>query len=133
MKDDICLSLCIVFAADHNLAVVLRYIVDFFLISTWMKRVIYHHLQDPAVDQHGSFVKLTFLKFTTGALHPLSFKATVGLPSNLVVDVVYAPVETLGDHVLMTGMSGRDMCYFCLVSWKLGTVILVSRNQIQRL
>jgi len=83
-----------------------------------MKRVNHHHLQDPAVDQHGSFVKITFLKFTAGALHPLSFKTTEGRPSNLVVGVVYAPMETLGVHVLTTAMAGRDMYYFCLVPWK---------------
>ena len=116
LKDDICPPLCVVSAADLSLAVVLRYIVDFFLIPIWMKGVNHYHLQDPAVDQHGPFVKLTFLKFITGELHPLSFKTTVALPLNLVVDVVYAPMETLGDHVLTTAMSGQDMCCFCLVS-----------------
>lgn len=57
----------------------------------------------------------------------------MGLPSNLVLDVAYASVEILGDHVLTTVMSGRDVCCFYLVSWKSGTVTLVSRNLTQRL
>lgn len=74
----------------------------------------------------GSLVKLTFLDFSTGAPHPLSIKPTVRLPSNTVVDVAYAEAEILGDYVLTTVMSGRDVCCFYLVSWTSGVVTLVS-------
>lgn len=74
-------------------------------------------------------VKLTFLEFTTGVLHPLSSKSTVALPSDIVLDVAYAAVEVLGDYVLTTVMSGRDVCCFYIVSWKSGTVTLVSGPQ----
>jgi len=47
--------------------------------------------------QHDSLVKLTFLELTRGALHLFSFKTAVGLPSNLVIDVVFALVEILGE------------------------------------
>lgn len=73
----------------------------------------------------GSLVKLTFLDFLTGAPHPLSSKPTVRLPSNTVVDVAYAEAEILGDYVLITVMSGRDVCCFYLVSWKSGVVTLL--------
>ena len=74
-------------------------------------------------------VKLTFLDFTTGVPHPLSSKSTVALPSDIVLDVAYAAVEVLGDYVLTTVMSGRDVCCFYIVSWKSGTVTLVSGPQ----
>ena len=48
------------------------------------------------------------------------------LPSDTVVDVAYAEAEILGDYVLTTVMSGRDVCCFYLVSWKSGVVTLVS-------
>ena len=48
------------------------------------------------------------------------------LPSDTVVDVAYAEAEILGDYVLTTVMSGRDVCCFYLVSWKTGVVTLVS-------
>src|SRR5260221_8789014 len=38
-KDDIYFLLCVVLAVDHNLAVVLRYVPDFFLTPSWMKRL----------------------------------------------------------------------------------------------
>jgi hypothetical protein len=50
----------------------------------------------------------------------------VRLPSNTVVDVAYVEAEILGDYVLTTVMSGRDVCCFYLVSWKSGVVTLVS-------
>jgi hypothetical protein len=74
----------------------------------------------------GSLLKLTSLDFTKGTPHPLSSKPTVQLPSNTVVDVAYAEAEILGDYVLTTVMSGRDVCCFYLVSWKSGAVTLVS-------
>jgi hypothetical protein len=49
----------------------------------------------------------------------------VQLPSNTVVDVAYAEAEILGDYVLTTVMSGRDVCCFYLVSWKSGAVTLL--------
>jgi hypothetical protein len=49
----------------------------------------------------------------------------VRLPSNTVVDVAYAEAEIVGDYVLTTVMSGRDVCCFYLVSWKSGVVTLV--------
>ena len=48
------------------------------------------------------------------------------LPTNTVVDVAYTEAEILGDYVLTTVMSGRDVCCFYLVSWKSGAVTLVS-------
>jgi hypothetical protein len=39
--------------------------------------------------------------------------------------VAYAETEILGDYVLTTVMSGRDVCCFYLVSWKSGVVTLV--------
>ncbi len=56
----------------------------------------------------------------------------MGLPSNLVLDVAYASVEILGDQVLTTVMSGRDVCCIYLVSWKSGSVTLVSHNLTQK-
>jgi len=102
-REDIRHPLCVVFSVDNNLAVVLR---------TQQVRP-------------GSLVKLTFLDFLTGAPHPLSSKPTVRLPSNTVVDVAYAEAEILGDYVLITVMSGRDVCCFYLVSWKSGVVTLL--------
>jgi len=46
----------------------------------------------------------------------LSFKPTVGPPSNLVLDTAYVLMETLGDHVLTRVVSGRDLCCFSPVS-----------------
>ena len=48
------------------------------------------------------------------------------LPTNAVVDVAYAEAEVLGDYVITTVMSGRDVCCFYIVSWKTGVVTLVS-------
>lgn len=126
-KDDIRFPLCVVFAVDHDLAVVLRYRSGFLSdttsnVSSKRSSIIICR------TQHGSHVKLTFLEFTSGAPHPLSSKPTVGLPSNAVLDVAYAAVEVLGDYVLTTVMSGRDVCCFYLVSWKSGTVTLVSHH-----
>ena len=45
-KDNICFPLCVVFAVDHNLAVVLRYIPGLILTLSWMKCLNYHRLQD---------------------------------------------------------------------------------------
>jgi len=73
-KDDICFLLCVVFAVDHNLAVVLGYIVGLFLTFSWINCLNYRHLQ------HGSLVKLTFLKSTTGVLHPFRSNPPWGLP-----------------------------------------------------
>ena len=53
------------------------------------------------------------------------------LPSNTVVDVAYAEAEIVGDYVLTTMMSGRDVCCFYLVSWKSGAVTLVSSCCLQ--
>jgi hypothetical protein len=53
----------------------------------------------------------------------------VVLPSDVVLDVAYAAVEVLGDYILTTVMSGRDVCCFYLISWKTGTVTLVSYTQ----
>jgi len=47
-RDDICFPLCVVFAVDHNLAVVLRYIPGPFLTPFWMKYLNYRRLQDTA-------------------------------------------------------------------------------------
>lgn len=104
-REDIHYPLCVVFAVDNNLAVVLR---------TQQVR-----------PGPGSLVKLTFLDFSTGAPHPLSSKPTVRLPSNTVVDVAYAEAEILGDYILTTVMSGRDVCCLYLVSWKSGVVTLL--------
>ena len=79
--------------------------------------------------RHGSLVKLTFFEFTTGALHPLTFKSTEGLPLNLL-DVAHASVEILGGHVLTKAMFGLAVCCFYPVSRNLGTATLVSRNLI---
>lgn len=76
----------------------------------------------------GTLVELTFLEFTTGAPHPLSAKPNVQLPSNTILDVAYAAADVLGDYVLTTVMSGRDVCCFYLVSWKSGAVTLVSHS-----
>ncbi|KAH9984430.1 hypothetical protein BJV77DRAFT_1037705 [Russula vinacea] len=85
-REDLRHPLCVVFAVDHNLAVVLS---------------------------------------RPGTPHPLSSKPTVHLPSNTVVDVAYAEAEIVGDYVLTTMMSGRDVCCFYLVSWKSGAVTLL--------
>ncbi|KAI9456901.1 hypothetical protein F5148DRAFT_1151249 [Russula earlei] len=78
----------------------------------------------------GSLVNLTFLDFTTGVSHPLSSKHTVRLPSNTVLDVSYAAAEILGDYVLTTVMSGRDVCCIYLVSWKSGAVTLLREIEL---
>jgi hypothetical protein len=121
-REDIRHPLCVVFAVDNNLAVVLRYPSLFCQPSLISNRLLRRTQQ----VRPGSLVKLTFLDFSTGAPHPLSSKPTVRLPSNTVVDVAYAEAEILGDYVLTTVMSGRDVCCFYLVSWKSGVVTLVS-------
>jgi len=108
LREDIRLPLCVVFAVDHNLAVVLG-----------TRNV-----------KPGSLVNLTFLEFKTGTPHPLSSKPNVRLPSNTVLDVSYAAVEILGDHVLTTVMSGRDVCLIYLVSWKSGAVALLREIEL---
>jgi hypothetical protein len=74
----------------------------------------------------GAIVELAFLEFTTGTPHPLSSKHNVRLPVNTILDVAYAAVDILGDYVVTTVMSGRDVCCLYLVSWKSGAVTLVS-------
>ena len=123
-REDIRHPLCVVFAVDNNLAVVLRYLSPFF--APLLLSVISNRLRRTQQARPGSLVRLTFLDFSTGAPHPLSSKPTVRLPSNTVVDVAYVEAEILGDYVLTTVMSGRDVCCFYLVSWKSGVVTLVS-------
>jgi len=83
-----------------------------------MKRLNYHHLQNPAWLTRQAYISRVHNKRASSAF----VKPTVRLPSNLVLDVAYASVEILGGHVLTTVMSGRDVCCFYLVSWKSGMV-----------
>jgi hypothetical protein len=54
--------------------------------------------------------------------------SSVRLPTNTILDVTHAAADVLGDYILTTVMSGRDVCCVYLVSWKLGVVTLVSGN-----
>ena len=85
LKGGICFPLCIVFTADRNLGVGLRYVRGFFFLETsWMKRLNYHHLQDPARP-------IRLPEFTTSAL--IRFRSSRrGAPSNIVLNVVCATV-----------------------------------------
>ncbi|KAI0251758.1 hypothetical protein BJV78DRAFT_1208546 [Lactifluus subvellereus] len=97
-------------AVDHNLVVVLSFRTQ--------------------PIKSGTLVELTFLEFTTGAPHPLSAKPNVQLPSNTILDVAYAAADVLGDYVLTTVMSGRDLCCFYLVSWKSGAVTFLREIEL---
>lgn len=131
-REEIRHPLCVVFAVDHNLAVVLRYRVPSDYPYPLPPSAISNQLRRTQQVRPGSLVKLTFLDFTTGTPHPLSSKPTVRLPSNTVVDVAYAEAEVLGDYVITTVMSGRDVCCFYIVSWKSGAVTLVSTSLFTR-
>ncbi|KAH9975683.1 hypothetical protein BGW80DRAFT_58965 [Lactifluus volemus] len=95
-------------AVDHNLVVVLR----------------------TQFTDSGAIVELSFLEFTTGTPHPLSSRHNVRLPVNTILDVAYAAVDILGDYVVTTVMSGRDVCCLYLVSWKSGAVTLLREIEL---
>ncbi|KAI9453030.1 hypothetical protein BJY52DRAFT_870083 [Lactarius psammicola] len=81
----------IVFAVDHNLAVVIR---------------------------SGNDTMISFFEFTTGARHPLSLVDTVPLPISSC-EHRKPEVEVLGDYILIS-VNGACSVLF-VVSWKTGT------------
>ncbi|KAI0282427.1 hypothetical protein BC826DRAFT_286195 [Russula brevipes] len=108
--DSICLPLAlkVVFAVDHDLVV------------TMSKQ------DDDGVAQ----LQLTFSKFTTGVPHPLSAPThTISLPAASGFDFADMNMEVLGDHVLTSVRRQSGQASFYLVSWKTGSVTLVSGSQ----
>lgn len=73
-------------------------------------------------------VDVSFIEFTTGAIHPLSSKPTVRLqsPLNPVPTVVGLEAEVLGDYILIAVTYEYTGCYVSLISWKTGTTTVVS-------
>ena len=71
-------------------------------------------------------VQLEFFEFSTGAPHPLSTTHSLPLPPLSEFPNASVHAEVLGDHVLISvwNYSGKAAVY--LVSWKTGTVTLVS-------
>ncbi|KAI9444491.1 hypothetical protein H4582DRAFT_1909261 [Lactarius indigo] len=72
-------------------------------------------------------VDVSFLEFTTGAVHPLSSKPTVRIqsPLNPVPAVVGLQAEVLGDYILIAVTYEYTGCYVSLISWKTGTTTIV--------
>lgn len=71
-------------------------------------------------------LQLAFFQFTTGISHPLSSTHTVQLPSIAAVDFSDVGTEMLGDYILTSIRCRTGLASFYLVSWKSGTVTLVS-------
>jgi hypothetical protein len=73
-------------------------------------------------------VHLAFFEFTTGTPHPLSSMHTVLLPPLSPIPDAVVNAEALGDHILVfvgsANPGSKTVIY--LVSWKSGTVTLVS-------
>jgi hypothetical protein len=74
-------------------------------------------------------VQLGFYEFTSGAPHPLSSTYTVLLPPfpGFYVNV---SIEVLGDHILVLLWCPQRGAVFYLVSWKTGSMTLVSSLSI---
>jgi len=77
-------------------------------------------------DGSSTPVRLTFFEFTTGAPHPLSSTHTLSLPQHSETPHVVLDAEVVGDHVLVIVWVTRSKSLVYLVSWKTGTMTLVS-------
>jgi len=77
-------------------------------------------------DRSSTPVRLTFFEFTTGAPHPLSSTHTVSLPQHSETPQVVLDAEVLGDHILVVVWVTGSKSLIYLVSWKTGTMTLVS-------
>ena len=71
-------------------------------------------------------VQLEFFEFSTGAPHPLATTHTVSLPPTSELPKANVNAEVLGDHILVTVWNRSCKAVVYLVSWKTGTVTLVS-------
>jgi hypothetical protein len=87
-----------------------------------MKHLTWHSKQDDGLLR----LKLALIKFTSGAPHPLSSRHLVELPAIAAFDFSDVGAELLGDHILTSVRCRRGLASFYLVSWKTGTVTLVS-------
>jgi hypothetical protein len=74
-------------------------------------------------------VQLGFYEFTSGAPHPLSSTYTVSLPP-FPWFYVNVSIEVLGDHILVVLWCAQWGAVFYLVSWKTGSMTLVSSLSI---
>ena len=117
----------VVFAVDHDLMVAMRFCA---LSNLCLQNLTSHRQQD-----HNSYfdavqLELAFFEFTTGAPHPLSFTHTVLLPQIVSFQSANVETEVLGDHILISVRRQTGEASFYLVSWKKGTVTLVSFSSL---
>ena len=83
-------------------------------------------MQDP---DSANPLQLAFFEFSTGAPHPLSTTHTVSLPPLPEFHRASVNVEVLGDHVLIPIWNYSNCTtVILLVSWKTGTITLVSNS-----
>jgi len=111
-----------VFAVDHDLVMVAGFVS--FPIPSRVKNLTCHSNQR---DNDGTIViEVAFFEFTTGAPHPLSSTHTLLLQPLSGFSDAFLSAEVLGDHVLVLVRTIGTKAILYLVSWKTGTVTLVS-------
>ena len=81
------------------------------------------HEQDA---DHAVLVQLAFFEFSTGAPHPLSTTYVVSFQPLSEFREASVHAEVLGEHVLITVSDRSSKADVYLVSWKTGTLTLVS-------
>ena len=111
----------VVFAVDHDLMVVVRFVS--FPIPVL---VLTCHRQQGYDSYDTVRLELAFSEFTTGAPHPLSSTHVVSLPPIVGFQFASVDTEVLGDHVLISVRRQTGEASFYLVSWITGTVTFVS-------
>jgi hypothetical protein len=71
-------------------------------------------------------VQVAFFEFTTGTPHPLPLTHTLLLPPLFRFSEAFVNAKVIGDHILVLVRNLKVKTVLYLVSWKTGTVTLVS-------
>ena len=115
-------STIIIFAVDHDLAMAVRCCVP----SDSSERKPDERVSHKQETDHAVLVQLAFFEFSTGAPHPLSTTHIASLPPISGSYGASVHAEVMGDHVLISIWNYSSEAVLYLVSWKTGTVTLVS-------